>query len=128
VRRTCSASTPLRLSWALPFGPESCFASPLEQNVALQDLTPEFEASEAMSGTFSASPPLLLRLCRTKYEGRWGGLRGSVGKVKLSGRGNWVSWRKCLRFFFRRFRGLAAADPAGPLKKSYIGSPPSPLQ
>jgi len=34
----------------------------MEQNVALQDLTPEFEASEAMSGTFSASPPLLLRL------------------------------------------------------------------
>jgi len=29
----------------------------------LQDLTPEFKASSARSGTFSASPPLLLRLC-----------------------------------------------------------------
>jgi hypothetical protein len=47
------------------------FKSQIEQNVALQDLTPEFEASKARSGTFSASPPLLLRLCPTKYFGGW---------------------------------------------------------
>jgi len=43
--------------------PKIRFKSQIEQNVALQDLTPEFEASEARSGTFSASPPLLLRSC-----------------------------------------------------------------
>ena len=43
-------------------------ASQMEQNVALQDLTPEFEASKAMSGTFSASPPLLLRSCLTTHR------------------------------------------------------------
>jgi len=42
------------------------FKSQIEQNVALQDLTPEFEASEARSGTSSASPPLLLRLSLLK--------------------------------------------------------------
>ena len=48
--------------------PKIPFTSQMELNVALQDLTPEFEASEAMSGTFSASPPLLLRLGLTTHR------------------------------------------------------------
>jgi len=62
----CAPSPPLRLSWDSLSVDESRFSSQLEQDVALQDLTPEFEASEARSGTFSASPPLLLRLSLLK--------------------------------------------------------------
>jgi len=51
-----------------------------------------------------------------KIEGSVGDLRGFLEKVKLFQGRDGVPWRKCAGVFFRVLRGLAVADPAGPLR------------
>jgi len=57
-----------------------------------------------------------------KIEGSVGDLRGFLEKMKLFQGRDGVPWRKCASVFFRGLRGLAAADPAGPLEFSDLNN------